>query len=85
MLKILFTIYAILIGLCGVFITVKRNSLKITPQQVGLYDLMIGIIILITIGAIITENAWFEFFSLILGVLVTFFVNRLLIKSMKDK
>lgn len=85
MLKILFTIYAILIGLCGVFITVKRNSLKITPQQAGLYDLMIGIIILITIGAIITENAWFEFFSLILGVLVTFFVNRLLIKSMKDK
>lgn len=85
MMKILFSIYAILIILCGIFITIKRNFLQLSPYQVLLYNLSIVIIVIITICAVITENAWLEFFSLILGVIVTFTINRILIKSMKNK
>ncbi len=85
MMKILFSIYAILISLCGIFITIKRNFLQLSPYQVLLYNLSIVIIVIITICAVITENAWLEFFSLILGVIVTFTINRILIKSMKNK
>lgn len=85
MMKILFSIYAILISLCGIFITIKRNFLQLSPYQLLLYNLSIVIIVIITICAVITENAWLEFFSLILGVIVTFTINRILIKSMKNK
>ncbi|BDR58287.1 hypothetical protein [Xylocopilactobacillus apicola] len=84
-MQILFGIYAILIALCGAFITVKKNFLKLTNKQILCYDLYIGVVVIITIGAIITKNTWFEFFSLILGVTITFIINRVLIKSMKGK
>ncbi|BDR56198.1 hypothetical protein KIMC2_07600 [Xylocopilactobacillus apis] len=81
----LFAIYAILISLCGVFITVKRSFLKLTNLKVLCYDIIIGIVVVITIFAIVTKNSWLEFLSLFLGAIIAFMINRLLIKSMKGK
>lgn len=84
-MSILFGIYAILIALCGIFITVKRDFLKLSKNKVIYYDICIAIVVIITIAAIITKNSWFEFFSLILGVIITFIINRILVRSMKGK
>ena len=84
-MEILFTIYAIMIFLCGIFITAKRNILKISQKKAICYDIIIGIVVIITICAILTKNTWWEFFSLILGVIITFLINRILVKSMKGQ